>query len=150
MSRRTLLTAAVLVAVFIAGAMAGAAVVRFAGWGASDRTLVRVQADRDRPDGPPGDRAERDGPGDRDRGPYALARYLEEELDLGEEQQERVQEILLRRQQEAQEMFRESRQRFESHLDSTMSEVREVLSAEQEEEFEELIERMRERRRDDR
>lgn len=139
----------VVAAVFLAGALTGAAAYRILGspeTAPSEPAPVREdEADR-REDARRGDR---DRAGERERrGPvYALSRILHEELDLTPRQERRVEEILEDRRRSAETVFDEMRSRFRGHLDSTTSEVKGALTEEQADEFERLLERMKEERR---
>lgn len=137
MSKRTLLTILVITTVFLAGALVGAAVVRLV---PSSPVASLVRGDDERP---PDRGRERE----RRRDPvYALSRLLDAELDLTGEQRDHVERIIERRSREAREIFRESRRDFREHLDSTVEELKGVLTTEQTGEFEELLDEIRERR----
>lgn len=149
MSRRSLFTGLVILSIFLAGALSGAAVVRVlsgpeeavATDGSGDERPDR-RGDRDR-------RGDPDGPDDGPPGPFAFARYLEEELDLNPDQRAEVQAILERREEEARQMFRESRTRFQEHLEGTVEEVENALPPEQAADFRRLIEELERRFRRD-
>lgn len=132
MNRRSLLTVLVVVAVFVAGALAGALAVRFTGWWGPEPVAEDHRDSQDRDAGWRGF--------DDDDTVYEITRYLDEELGLSSDQETRVREILERRSESARELFRESRQRFVEHLDSTIAEVRTVLDSGQVEEYERILE----------
>lgn len=148
MNRRSLMTALVVGVVFLAGALAGAAVMRYAG--SRGRPFRAAETDAgarpsSRDDGRTGDRNSRHS--DRDRNPvFGLSRLLDQQLDLTDRQKGEVQEILARRSQEAREMFQESRHRFRNHLDSTVAELKGVLTPEQADRFQQLLDDLRARR----
>jgi len=145
MSRRSLFTGLVILSIFLAGALSGAAVVRML---SGPDGVVATEASGD--DGPErrGNRGRGgggDGPEDGPSGPFAFSRFLEEELDLTPEQRAEVQAILERREEEARRMFRESRGRFQEHLEGTVEEVEEALPSGQASEFRQLIEELERR-----
>lgn len=142
MSRRTFLSVLVVCAVFVAGALAGAAVVRFGGWWGETRS-ADVEGRRS---GEPGDPEWRDFDGEEGDRVYEITRYLDEELGLRPEQESEVRAILERRTEVAEELFRESRRRFIEHFDSTAAEIARVLDAEQAEAYERILEEYEERR----
>lgn len=149
-SRQALFTGLVILSIFLAGALSGAAVVRvFSGSEVASGAEATAEDPTER-----GPRGERVGPGGsegRDRsddgppGPFAFARFLEEELDLSEAQRDEVLAILERREEEARQMFRESRARFQEHLEETLNEVESALPSEHAEEFRRLMEEMERR-----
>lgn len=155
MSRQALFTGLVILSIFLAGALSGAAVVQvFSGpevaSGAETTAEGPTESDRHGERGGPGGPEGRDRSGDGPPGPFAFARFLEEELDLTEAQREEVLAILERREEQARQMFRESRARFQDHLEETLNEVESALPSEQAEEFRRLMEEMERRfRRDD-
>lgn len=143
MSRHGVFKGFVILSIFLAGALSGAAVVRVL----SDES--GPSGDGVRAEAPGGD--QEDGAGDElsfddGRGaPYAFAQYLEEELDLTPEQRVEILEILERRAEEARRMFAESRERFRNHLEGTVEEVQAALPEDQAEEFHQLMESMERR-----
>ena len=118
-SRRTrLVGAALLVAVFLSGVLAGVA---------ADRLLGR----------PAGGWAHAGGRwAERRGGPLA---DLADRLDLTPEQRARVEAVLERRHGEIKEFWRESGPRLRTIVDSTHVEIRSVLTASQREEFESVV-----------
>lgn len=150
MSRRSLFTGLVILSIFLAGALSGAAVVRVL---SGPEEVVATDGSRDGDPASRGDRGRRAGPDESDGdppGPFAFSRYLEEELDLSADQRAEVQAILERREDEARRIFRDSRARFQEHLEGTVEEVEDALSSEQAAEFRELIQELERRfRRDD-
>ncbi len=149
MSRQALFTGLVILSIFLAGALSGAAVVRVLA--APEATVT---------DGGPeeggaevGDRGRRGGPdrrGDRRPSPYAFAGFLEEELDLTPAQRVEVEAILERWEDEARQIFRESRERFQEHLEGTVEEVESALPPAEAAEFRRLMDEMERRFRRDR
>lgn len=137
MSRRGVFKAFVMLSIFLAGVLSGAAVVRVVseepapGAGEEEAELFGGSED--------------DGPDGLQDGPYEFARYLEEELDLTEQQRVQIQEILERRAEEARQIFTESRARFRTHLEGTVAEVASALPEEEAEEFHRLVEEMERR-----
>lgn len=161
-NRDTLLTAGVLLAVFLAGGLVGAAVATTVV--SADEAAARAAAGResaasgqraaDRGDGVHAGEArgeEREGPdGKREgrrRGPaFAVSRLLHEELDLDAGQERRVDAVLERRRERAHEIFDDAKSRLHSQFDSTIDELEEVLTGRQAARFDTLLERLKERR----
>lgn len=145
MERSTLLTAAVLAAVFVAGGFTGAAVATWSG-GRADATPGESGAPwKERG----GDRRVRDGDGahrEHGKGPvYDLSRFLHGELDLSRDQERRVEAILEERRRRAGRIFEETKERLRSQLDSTVAELKDVLTPGQAAELDSLLERRRKR-----
>ena len=137
--------AALLVSVFMAGVLSAAAFIQLASPGieALDREDRRDGRDgRDRR--PPRRPGPRDGffggppgaPG-TDRHEFFLD-LLTERLDLDDVQREQIAEILIERNQMADEVMVSIRERLRAIMDSLESEVSEVLTDEQREAFEEM------------
>ena len=146
--RSRLVAAAVLAAVFLSGAVVGAATYRYLGSAEAARTADSgADRDRGRRDVPRGDSA-REG-GEPQRGPTsAMLEILREDVEISPEQEERVRAILEQREERAHEVFEGVRERFHRWMDTTVARVREVLDEEQAAEFERrLEERIEERRR---
>ena len=142
--RSTLLTAAVLAAVFVAGGFSGAALVT---WTAASGTDAagggEARSGAAEPTGP-----ERHGDGGRDgeprKGPvYDISRFLHAELDLTRDQERRVEAILERRRRRAGEIFEATKDRLRSQLDSTVTELKVVLTDGQGADLDSLLERRR-------
>jgi hypothetical protein len=124
---------ALLVAVFLVGGAAGAAV---------DRMLV---GDREVSSGQRG----RSG-GDRDRRRSYLD-WLADELALSEEQRTEVHGILERHREQVSNLWKEWRPRYDELQEQARVEIRGVLTEEQAAAYDALLERQRQRReRDDR
>lgn len=138
--RSRLLAGAVLAAVFLAGAVVGAAAYRYFEAGEA-AAAVREDAGSGTRGGPP----------DRDDGPTsAMLEILREDVGVSDRQEERVRSILERREERAQEVFEGVRRRFHRWMDTTVARVKEVLDEEQAAAFDRrLKERIEERRRDD-
>lgn len=136
-SRRGVFKAFVMLSIFLAGALSGAAVVRVV---SEEPAPAAGEEEAELFGGSEGEGAE----GPRE-GPYEFARYLEEELDLTEQQRVQIQEILERRADEARQIFVESRARFREHLEGTVAEVASALPEEETEEFHRLVEEMERR-----
>ncbi|MGD2152252.1 MAG: hypothetical protein PVG79_03230 [Gemmatimonadales bacterium] len=122
---------ALLVAVFLVGGAAGAAV---------DRILV-------------GDRAvessQRDRSGDRGRR-RSYVDWLAGELELSEEQKAEVQAILERHRGQVEDLWRQMRPRYEELQEQARAEIRGLLTEEQTAAYDALLERQRRREhRDD-
>ena len=115
----------VLAVTFIAGALTGAAIDR--GLVQDDRTVVR---------------AERSGDG-RDEG----RRYIIDRVDMSEDQRATIDSILERRVDRMQAVWREVEPHLDAITDSARSEIMSVLTAEQRAEYEAMLERRREARR---
>lgn len=161
-NRNTLVTAAVLLTVFLAGGLVGAAVSSTV-TSAADTAARGGPADgaeqdeqEPAPAGDPSEEAGRDG-GDasdhgdrrdgRRRGPdYAVSRLLHEELDLDADQERRVEAVLKRRRERAHAIFGETKERLRSQFDSTVDELEQVLTDEQAARFDTLLDRLKERR----
>lgn len=144
MTRRGVFKGFVILCIFLAGALSGAAVVRFL----SEESAR--SADRDVAEAPlegGEDGAMEGGASDAGGrpGPYAFARYLGEELDLTPEQRERVQGILEDRAREARRMFTESRERFRAHLEGTVEEVEDALPEAEARQFRQLVDSLERR-----
>lgn len=142
--RSTLLTAAVLAAVFVAGGFSGAALMTWTGGSGTD-AAGGAEA---RPGAVESTGPEGHGDGDRDdeprKGPvYDISRFLHAELDLTREQERRVEAILERRRRRAGEIFEATKERLRSQLDSTVTELKVVLTAGQGAELDSLLERRR-------
>ena len=149
--RSRLVAAAVLAAVFVAGAVVGAAAYRFLGSGEASASAVRGP-ERERGEATRaehGSGEERDG---RERGPTsALLEILREDIGISGRQEEEVRAVLDRREERAREVFEGVRERFHRWMDTTVARVTEVLDEDQAAEFERLLEeRMEERRREHR
>ncbi|NIN72704.1 MAG: hypothetical protein GTO46_12440 [Gemmatimonadetes bacterium] len=124
---------ALLVAVFLVGGAAGAAV---------DRMLV---GEREVSSGQRG----RSG-GDRDRRRSYLD-WLADELTLSEEQRTEVQGILERHREQVSDLWKEWRPRYDELQEQVRADIRGVLTEEQAASYDALLERQRQRReRDDR
>lgn len=137
--------AALLVSVFVAGLLGGAAGVRLMDrrpW--RDRVEHRMPPDRmgARPQSPGGME------GDRDRfgpSPMWLADRLASELSLSDEQKEGVADILEARRQRAAEAMEQMGPFLKAQLDSMNAEIRALLTPEQQERFDEFVAREDER-----
>jgi len=122
---------ALLVAVFLVGGAAGAAVDR---WLVGDRAVESSQRDR------PSDRGRR----------RSYIDWLAGELGLSEEQKAEVQVILERHRQQVEDLWRQMRPRYEELQERARAEIRGLLTEEQVAAYEALLERQRQReRRDD-
>lgn len=146
--RSRLVAAAVLGAVFLAGAVVGAAAYRYLGSAEAAPTATRgPDRDRGQRAAVRGDSA-REGE-ERDRGPTsAMLEILREDVEISPRQEERVREVLEEREERAHEVFEGVRERFHRWMDTTVARVKEVLDEEQAAEFERrLEERLEERRR---
>lgn len=143
MSRRGAFKVFVILSIFLAGALSGAAVVRVF---SDEPAAVAEEGEMDLFGESEDDGPEDEGAGDGfEEAPYEFARYLEEELDLTTEQRVRIQEVLERRGEEARRMFVESRARFREHLEGTVEEVASALPEEEAEAFRRLVEEMERR-----
>jgi len=131
---------ALLISVFMAGALTAVAVVSFT---ESDRDSERDEWRRDGRRGPPGRPGGPGGRFDGQRGDFMLD-MLTERLDLNEAQQEQVREIMARREAVAREVMESVRDRLKGVMDSVDAEIRTVLTPEQQEEFEEIEDEARE------
>lgn len=138
--KNKLLTALVLLGVFLAGAVSGAAALHLV---APDRASARAAA------GGPVVTDERGADADHRRGPdgggFAISRLLHDELELTPEQEGRVDSILERREERAHELFGQMRSVMRSQFDSTVNEVEEVLTPDQARRFEQMLTEMRNR-----
>jgi Spy/CpxP family protein refolding chaperone len=139
--------AALLIAVFMAGALSAVAVVQLT---RPSPEWVDGRPARGGPDGGPGFRRGRDGRFGGMRGPDGgrselFLDMLTERLALSDEQQDQIREIFLSREQAAEEVMRGMRERLRSALDSTDLEIRGVLDPEQQDEFDRFQEEGRER-----
>lgn len=138
--KNKLMTVVVLLGVFLAGVVSGAAALHL--------MAPDVASARDADEGP-GEAAERDHDADRRRGPdgggFAISRLLHEELELTAEQEARVDSILDRREDRAHELFGQMRSLMRSQFDSTVSDVEAVLTPDQAQRFERLLAQMKER-----
>lgn len=114
-----------LVATFLVGALAGAAVDRVL---SADETETRARAERD-----------------QDR-----PRYVIDEVELEAEQRAAIDTILERRSERMRAIWRESAPRLSAITDSARMEIMEVLTPEQRAEYERRLEARRERRGSDR
>lgn len=142
--RSRLVAAAVLAAVFLAGAVVGAAAYRYLGSAEATPTAERDRGERGA--------AHRDSAGKRegrDRGPTsAMLEILREDVEISPRQEERVRAVLEEREERAHQVFEGVRERFHRWMDTTVARVKEVLDEEQAAEFERrLEERLDERRR---
>lgn len=141
--KNKLMTALVLMGVFLAGVVSGAAALHLvapdtaSARDAARRSLEADDRDADRRRGPDG-------------GGFAISRLLYEELELSAEQEARIDSILDRREERAHELFGQMRAVMRSQFDSTVSEVEEILTPDQTERFERLLAEMRERWRKER
>lgn len=131
---------AMLVAVFMAGALSAVAAIT---------VLERGEAVSDR--GPPIHQSGRDGPrrfdgSDRPRfdGHRGFLDRLTRELDLSEDQRERIEAILMTRGPRTEEIMSQVRERLRIVMDSVDAEIRAVLTPEQFEAFDRLETRGRE------
>ncbi len=146
MTEKRMAAAALLISVFMAGGLAGVAV-----WQVVDRAAAPNRAERfDRrgferrgpprggrsPGGPGGARS----PGMASFAPMWLAGRLADELDLTEDQQALIEGIITDREAESAELLRELRPRLEAQLDSTNSAIRALLTADQQDLFDEFME----------
>ncbi|MBI4538981.1 MAG: hypothetical protein HY704_05655 [Gemmatimonadetes bacterium] len=84
--------------------------------------------------GPPSGRPGRMG------GPLGLTEMLAERLDLGDEQERKLEAILERRRAVSDSILEQMRPRLQAQLDSTRTEIREILTPEQREEFDRYAE----------
>lgn len=114
--------AGVLMATFLVGALAGAAV---------DRVLSADEAD-----------ASRDGRDDDERS------YVIDEVEMSTEQRATIDGILERRSQRMRDVWRESAPRLSAITDSARIEIMDVLTPEQQAEYERRLDERREKRRD--
>lgn len=143
--RSRLVAAAVLAAVFLSGAVVGAAAYRYLG-SAEEAPTSAAGPDRD------GERrasVHGDSARERERGPTsAMLEILREDVEISPRQEERVRAVLEEREERAHEVFEGVRERFHRWMDTTVARVKDVLDEEQAAEFERrLEERLDERRR---
>jgi Spy/CpxP family protein refolding chaperone len=126
---------AILLAVFVAGGLAGAAIDRtvHARWHEKMATEVRRG-----PDGPGGRRG---------RGPaiFAAGSPLAERLKLTPEQQQKIDSIIRVDRQKADSLYREVGPQLRARFDSTTAAIRAVLTPEQQAEFRRYREEQRAR-----
>lgn len=150
-NRNTLVTAAVVLTVFLAGAVVGAAVVSRVSGGTGEgpdaAAAEHGREDEARRAEAGGDRKDPDDRHGRRRGPdYAVSRILHEELDLDSAQERRVETIMDTRRERAHEIFEATKARLRSQFDSTISELEDVLTRAQAARFDTLLERLKERK----
>ncbi len=128
--------AVILVAVFAAGGLSGAAVMELA-----------------HGDPPPVEQERRDGRDGREgsRGRYGQSErflgFLNTRLELSEEQQASIRSILVRNEKDARELWNGIRADLEAGVERTRAEIREVLTPEQVEKFDAILTEERGRRR---
>ncbi len=142
------MAAAVLGAVFLSGAVVGAAAYRYLeSADAAPRAEAGPDRGQDQRDVRHGDSL-REGE-ERDRGPTsAILEILREDVEITARQEERVRTVLENREDRAHEVFEGVRERFHRWMDTTVARVKEVLDDEQAAEFERVLEqRLEERRR---
>jgi Spy/CpxP family protein refolding chaperone len=138
---------ALLIAVFMAGALSAVAVVQLT---SPSSEWTDGRPGRGGPDGGPGFRRGPEGRfggmrgRDGGRSEFFLD-LLTERLALSEEQQDQIREIFQFREQAAEEVMRGMRERLRSAMDSTDLEIRGVLTPEQREEFDRFQAEGRER-----
>jgi len=130
LNRSKLWATVLLITVFAAGAAVGGAA--FSTWGPRDGVGDRMQR---------GD--------DRGRRPSYAGR-LETDLGLTAEQREMVDTILAQQQLDMQELWRQMRPQFDALRDTIRSKILDVLTDEQKQTYNELIERSRKRGERDR
>jgi Spy/CpxP family protein refolding chaperone len=123
LARTRLLGFGLLAAAFVAGALSGAAVDR----------VISVEPSRER--------QRQDDRGDRDRRPLLL-----EQVDMSPAQREAIEQVLERRSERMRAVWREVAPRMDAIADSTRAEINEVLTPEQQAEYEELRRQWHERR----
>ncbi len=148
-ARNRLVVLALLVLVFVAGALTALAAVRIAdrraeaaapAWTDAGSPPGSVPAAPARGRG--GDRMDRmnrmrmrNGP----MGPSAMSHVLADRLGLSEEQRAKVAEVLERRRQQSDSILAEIRPRLAANLDSAHAEIRELLDAGQREAFDRFL-----------
>ena len=134
--------AALLISVFMAGALTAVAVVSFTASGQAPETREWRRGGPDGWRGPPS----RGRPGGRPDGPRGdfMLDLLTERLDLSEDQQDQIREIVASREAASREVMDAMRDRLRSVMDSVDAEIRTVLTPEQQEAFEQLQEEGRE------
>ncbi len=128
--------AAILVAVFAAGGLSGAAVME----------LVHedpAPVERERRDGREG----RDGNRGRFGQSEGFLRFMNARLELSDEQQASIRAILIRNEKDARELWNGIRADLEAGIEQTRNEIREVLTPEQIERFDAILSEERGRRR---
>lgn len=130
LNRSKLWATVLLITVFAAGATVGGAA--FSTWGPRDGAADRMER---------GD--------DRGRRP-SYAERLETDLGLTAEQRETVDTILAQQQLDMQELWRQMRPQFDALRDTIRSKIMDVLTDEQKQTYNELIERSRRRGERDR
>lgn len=123
LARTRLLGFGLLVAVFLAGALSGAAIDR----------VVSVQ--------PPSETERREDRGGPDRRPLLL-----EQVEMTAAQRQAIEEILDRRSERMRAVWREVAPRMDAIADSARSEIDEVLTPEQQAAYEELRRKWHDRR----
>lgn len=150
-ARERLTVAALLVSVFMAGALTGAAALRVVATPAMAAPVPELAARAEIERHGEGDRnpgADRYRDGDRFPGRppgrggpmrVGLERDLVERLNLRADQQERIDVILLEQRTKAEAVLREMQPRLVARLDSTNAEIRAALTAEQQKEFDRYI-----------
>ncbi len=135
----------VIIGVFVAGALGGAAVRSFVGIGSEDRGPVVGEEEGWR-----GYSAE----GRRSQSPNAFRRsdrfmeHLVKNLELRPEQADEMRAILDERERETSALFESIEPRLREAVKRTESEVREVLDGEQRDRFDEIVREGRRRHRD--
>lgn len=152
LNKTNLITGAVISAVFLSGAGFGIAAYQYlapesprsplaeAGWEEGASPLPSGHG--------AGESASEDESAGHPPGPtFAMSRMLSQHLELTGDQEEEVREILKRRRSAVSDIWRQTRERFSRQLDSTESEISEVLTAEQAKQFRTMMETMRERHR---
>ncbi len=131
--------AALIVAVFVSGALTGAAGMRWLGQEAQEGQVAEERA-RDRG---------REGPRDGRTSRHFLDQ-VSERLDLTAEQQDRIDSIIQDHRQRSREVMEGIRPRLGASLDSMNAAIAEVLEPAQREAWTEFLQEANERRRDDR
>lgn len=126
MNRTRMLAVLLLVSVFAAGLVAGAAI----------NHLTGATAEVRRGDGPRGGRMGPGGPGGQPPSPAAM---LARRLELTGDQREQVEAIFERRRQSTEVILSEFQPRIEAQRDSTDMEIRAVLTPEQTVEFDRIV-----------
>lgn len=128
LGRTRLLGFGLLAVTFLVGALAGTAVDRVA----RDDAPAAESRDDDRQDD-----------GDRDR------RYIIDRVDMSDAQRTAIDSILERRVRRMRAVWREVEPRLDAITDSARADIMEVLTPEQEAEYEKLLDRRRRDRRGD-
>ena len=148
-SRSAWIAAGILVAVFGAGALAGAAVIELQH---PDRSVERDadaldgREDRGRRDARDGENRRRERPtrsGQSDR----FVRFLKGRLDLTEDQERHIREVLVRNEQTAHELYESIRPSLEAGVEQAREEIRSILDEGQLERFNKFMSDERRRRR---